>query len=355
MEFKSGIEPTGAFCSFELTRGALVLVRDVMLARPGETVVITCDSSGDRRVAEAVAEAAFSVSAIPVLLYYPTPLQTFASEMTPPMAAATAAADIWIEFAYATVMHSQSWRDALKAGCRYINLTGMDVRMMVNCITRVEYDLMVELGRHFQKVLEGADKVEVRTARGTDLVGYNRGRKVRLSGEKATKKGYPIMLGGQVSWCPEEESIGGTLVFDGAVFPPEQLGILREPIRLELEGGVVTSIEGGAEADVFRAWMASFGDANMYRLAHYSLGFNPGVTAPTGRIVEDERVFGCIEFGLGSQGAAIMGKCWAAASHTDGVVLAPTILLDGEVFEEDGVYRDPTARDLCRRMGVEGY
>jgi hypothetical protein len=50
-----------------------------------------------------------------------------------------------------------------------------------------------------------------------------------------------------------------------------------------------------------------------------------------------------------------MGKCWAAASHTDGVVLAPTILLDGEVFEEDGVYRDPTARDLCRRMGVEGY
>lgn len=67
------------------------------------------------------------------------------------------------------------------------------------------------------------------------------------------------MLGGQVSWCPEEESIGGTLVFDGAVFPPEQLGILREPIRLELEGGVVTSIEGGAEADVFRAWMASFG------------------------------------------------------------------------------------------------
>ncbi len=26
----------------------------------------------------------------------------------------------------------------------------------------------------------------------------------------------------------------------------------------------------------------------MFRLAHYSIGFNPGVTKPTGRIVEDE-------------------------------------------------------------------
>lgn len=42
----------------------------------------------------------------------------------------------------------------------------------------------------------------------------------------------------------------------------------------------------------------------MFRLAHYSIGFNPGVTKPTGRIVEDERLFGCIEMGIGSQGAA---------------------------------------------------
>ncbi len=355
MEFKSGIEPTAAYRSMELAKGALTLVRDVMLAQKGETVVITCDSSGDRRVAEATAEAACAVGACPLLLYYPTPHQTFASEMSPPMAEATAHADVWIEFAYATVMHSQSWRNAMERGCRYINLTGMDVAMAVNCIANVDYDLMIEMGQHFQKRLGEADKVEIRNPAGTNLVAFNRGRKIRLSGEKATKKGYPVMLGGQVSWCPIEETINGTLVFDGAVFPPEELGILREPIRLDIVDGVAVKISGGREADVFRSWLDSFHDPAMFRLAHYSLGFNPGVTAPTGRIVEDERVFGCIEFGFGSQGKQIMGRCWSAASHTDGITLSPTILLDDELFEDEGIYRDARTVELCRKMGVSGY
>ncbi len=355
MEFKSGIEPTERFRSMEVMKGAFTLVRDIMLAKEGETLVVTCDSSGDRRVAEAVAEAAFTVGAKPILLYYPTPELAFASEMPAHMAAATENADIWIEISYATVMHSQTWRNTMAKGCRYICLTGMDVSMLVNCIAGVDYDRVIELGVLFQEILGKADKIEVRNAAGTSLTAYNRGRKIRLSGGRADVKGNPVMMGGQVSWCPIEETIEGTIVFDAAVFPPAQLGVLREPIRLELKEGVVRSIAGGREADVFRAWMESFSDPNMFRLAHYSLGFNPGVTAPTGRIVEDERIFGCIEFGFGSQGKQIMGKCWSAASHTDGVTLAPTILLDGVVFEENGIYKEPRAAEICRSMRVQGY
>ena len=163
------------------------------------------------------------------------------------------------------------------------------------------------------------------------------------------------MLGGQVSWCPVEETINGTLVFDAAVFPPAELGKLSEKIKLTIKDGVITDIEGGREAEIFKNWLESFDDPNMFRLAHYSLGFNPGVTKATGRIVEDERIFGCIEFGFGSQGESIMGAFWDAASHTDGVVSKPTIILDGKVFEEDGIYLDEKARDFCRRLGVPGY
>jgi leucyl aminopeptidase (aminopeptidase T) len=79
------------------------------------------------------------------------------------------------------------------------------------------------------------------------------------------------------------------------------------------------------------------------------------VIQPTGRIVEDERVFGCIEMGIGSQGAQIMGKTWSAASHTDGVVLNPTILLDGVTMEKDGIYQLQLLREVCRELGVPGY
>ena len=117
----------------------------------------------------------------------------------------------------------------------------------------------------------------------------------------------------------------------------------------------MTKVEGGRDADIFREWLASYNHPASYRVAHYSLGFNPGVMAPTGRIVEDERVFGGIEFGIGSQGASILAEKWDAPSHTDGTILKPTLIFDGVVFEENGVYLDEKARELCRRMKVAGY
>ena len=121
------------------------------------------------------------------------------------------------------------------------------------------------------------------------------------------------------------------------------------------EGRLVKVYGDGPEAKTFKDWIDAFGDPNMYRLAHYSQGFNPGVTKVTGRIVEDERVFGCMEFGIGSQGVKVGGAHWNAASHTDGILLKPTIILDGDVLEEDGVYQDPTVRALCAELGVAGY
>ena len=93
----------------------------------------------------------------------------------------------------------------------------------------------------------------------------------------------------------------------------------------------------------------------MYWLAHVSQGFNPGVLEPTGRIEEDERIFGCVECGLGTQGEGLGGKAWVAASHTDGITLNPSIFLDGEAIEEDGFYVHPTLVKLCRELGVAGY
>jgi len=354
MELNIGIEPAREYLSYELAKGALKLVKDVMLVKEGENVVITGDSSSDRRVVEATANAVYSIGAMPTVIYYPT-APTGSMEPPAPIAAAITNTDVWIEYAYATVQHCPSWRKSLENGCRYINLTGMDVEMMVKTITNVDYDAVIELGEFFKETIESADEIIVKSDNGTDLIAYNRGRRVRHSGQKATKKGYPVMLAGQISWCPIESTINGTLVFDGALWPPAELGLLKKPVKLELKEGRIVSIEGDLEARLFESWLKSFNDENMYRLAHYSLVFNPGVLKPTGRIVEDERVFGGIEFGIGSQGAAIMGECWAAASHTDGTILKPTIILDGEVFEENGVYILPKARELCRKLKVAGY
>ena len=354
MEYPIGVEMSNTYLSFEVTNAALKLVRDFMLVKEGENVVITADTSADFRVVEAVAGAAYSVGANPVIIHYPTSGKAF-EEPIRPVADAVEHADVWIELAYYCSMHTPCFKKALENGARFTCLNGMDVIMLVNTVGRVNYDVLIEFGEYLTDKVHRSNEVIVTDKNGTNLVGYNQGRGVKHSGQRAIKKGYPVMLGGQVSWCPVEETINGKLIFDSALFPPDTLGLLNSNVELTLEKGVVTKIEGGKDAAIFEKWLSKFNDPNMFRLAHYSIGFNPGVTKPTGRIVEDERLFGCIEMGIGSQGASLMGACWDAASHTDGIVSKPTILLDGYKLEENGIYVDPEARKFCKALGVEGY
>lgn len=354
MELRLGFEPENSYLKYELYKGAMKVVRDAMLAKPGETVLITADTSSDMRVANALAASAYAIDAIPVVAEYPTAKETC---IDPPkhLQEAACASDVWIEIADKNVQHCLSWQRALSCGCRYTCLTGMDVDMIVRCVTNVDYDKVIELGETMKNIIEQAKTIRVTSKYGTDLYGVMQGRKVRHSGRKAIEKGQSNMMCGQISWCPMESTIHGTLVFDGALWPPASIALLKEPVKLTLEDGRVTKVEGGREADIFREWLAGYNDPASYRLAHYSLGFNPGVLTPTGRIVEDERVFGGIEFGIGSQGASILGEKWDAPSHTDGTILKPTIYLDDEVFEQNGEYMNPKIRKLCVELGVPGY
>lgn len=354
MELTLGTEPTRTYLAFEIGRGARKLIEEVMLTKPGEQVVVTADTSSDWRVVEATAQAAFSAGATPTVVWYES-RPSAVIEPPPPVAGAIREADVWIEYAVAYLLHTEAYKRSLERGCRYICLTGMDVEMMVRTIAQVDYPKVIALSHALGGLVAKADTIRVTSPAGTDLGAVMGGRKIRYSGKLADTPGEPIMLGGQISWCPLEDTIEGTLVFDGAVWPPREMGILRSPIKLTVEKGRVTKIEGGAEAKLLEHWFASIGNPNIYRIAHYSLGFNPGVTRLTGRIVEDERVFGCIEFGIGSQGKHLGGPGWDAGGHTDGIVLNPSIYLDGEAMEEEGRYVHPEVAATCRELGVEGY
>ena len=354
MEYPIGVEMAPDYLSYEVSKAAYKLVKEVMLVKPGENVVVTGDTSTDKRVLDAIMNAAYIVGANPVLVYVPTNEKAYA-EPVAPLGNAVAVADVWIELSYSSIMLCESWRKAIEFVCRYINLTGMDVTMIVKCIGRVDVACVVELGEALKAKMEAANDIVIKDKNGTYLTARNEGRPVRHSGQLATFKGYPFMMCGQISWCPIEETINGKLVFDAAIFPPTDMGILSGNVELTLENGIVTKIEGGKDAERFRTWLQSFNDPNMFRLAHYSLGFNPGVKEATGRIVEDERIFGCMEFGIGSQGKMIRGSYWTAASHTDGVVSKPSIILDGVAIEENGKYTDPDLVAICKKMGAAGY
>jgi leucyl aminopeptidase (aminopeptidase T) len=145
------------------------------------------------------------------------------------------------------------------------------------------------------------------------------------------------------------------LAFDGNLWPPDEVRAnIRTPIKLKVANGIIKEISGGIEADIFRKWMTSFKDENMYRIAHICYGYNPGARI-TGNIAEVERVFGVVQVGWGTQGPLIRpdlgGKPgWRAAAHCDGIMLNPNVYLDGEIIEEKGKYVHPELAKLVKEL-----
>ena len=84
-------------------------------------------------------------------------------------------------------------------------------------------------------------------------------------------------------------------------------------------------------------WLKSFKDPAMHNVSHVSYGFNPGARL-TGRMLEDERVYGISCWGFGNQVALLQGKAGSAPAHTDGIIMNPSIWADRFQFEKDGQY-----------------
>ena len=143
------------------------------------------------------------------------------------------------------------------------------------------------------------------------------------------------MLTGQINVVPRFGSIQGTIVFDGSVTPPFGHSP-KTPIRLTVKDGVIQSVEGGEEAAVYEQYLRGFQDPGMLKMAHIAYGFNPGARL-TGSIVEDERVWGATEWGIGYVSeidAPPNGQ--DAVSHSDGICLQSSVWLDGVQIMDRG-------------------
>lgn len=347
MEFTKGTEPRDEYLALELTHAAYKLVREVRPVRPGQQVLISADTASDMRVVRATAGAVHAVGAVPTVVVYPTqpePMQ----QPPAPLARAATAADVWVDFAVSYQLYSPAYQAAIDAGCIYVCLTGMDVDMMVRTIGGPDHTALQRMATRLYELSQAAETVHITSRAGTDVT-----MRVDKAGDPfweppPAEGGFPQMLGGQSGFMIHRESVEGTLVFDGALWPPVELGILDTPISLTIEGGYIERIDGDREAAVFSRWLDSFDHPEAYLVDHACYGFNPGVVRPTGRILEDERVFGCMQFGVGA-------PAYGSPAHTDGVVLNPSVWLDEVQIEEHGRYTHPELVELCRHMPAPGY
>jgi len=336
----------------ELARSADFLCRNILEIRPGENVVLYADTATDPRVVQATSAAAHTIGAKVTTVWYETKGDI---DLPPPepVEAAVLAADMVIEFAVAYLVHSAMWHKARQKGVEMKCLTGMNADMMVRCIDPDVYPKMQEFGEAYRKVASRAkDTVRVTNRAGTDftckaMTPEEIAELMRRRGIKPGVKRRGGMLGGQGGLNANAKTMNGTLAFDGAFWPPSEVGALKEPIEMKVEDGLVTEIVSDHhEARIVKNWFAHFYDPDAYNILHVSTGYNPGVKRITGDIVEDERVFGCVEVGIGLASPTL-------ACHTDGIIINPSIWVDGELIEDTGIFVEPKLKKLAKGLGMQ--
>jgi len=343
------------YYEYELGKAAKILCEDLFKLKPGETFVITADTECEKRVIDATATAAFACDAKPMVIYTASPLGVGkAADPMLPLESLTAAllkADVWVEFNNKWLLYSTPYDIAMKENkkLRHLCLVGMNVDMMVRNIGRVDYPNLEKFMKLVTKKTLSAKHMRITTPAGTDVEFNNEpGRKPIMELGYADTPGSHMMAG-QIGWSPNFESINGTIVFDGSLVPPI-VGILKEPVRLTIKKGETVKIEGGKEATEYEKWLKSFNHPQMLKLAHVCYGFNPGARL-TGDILEDERVWGGTEWGLGNVGAILVPGGISGPSHTDGICLNSSVWLDGVQIMDKGQLLDPELKKLAEKLG----
>jgi leucyl aminopeptidase (aminopeptidase T) len=343
------------YYEYELGKTAQKIASELFKLRPGETFIVTADTESDARVVNALATAAFSIGAKPMVIWTPTPLGVGkAADPTLPVDSLTAAlkaADAWVEVNNKYLLYSTPFEIAERENkkLRYLNLSGMNVDMLVRTIGRVDMQALGEFQGKLTTMIKAAKKIRLTSPAGEDVeMEFDPNAPVVNDVGFADTPG-PHFLSGQLT-PGYSSSVNGMIVFDGSVVPP--IGLVKEPVKLHVENGRVERIEGGKDALALETWLRGFNDPDMLRVAHLSFGSNPGANL-TGNIVEDERVWGGTEWGLGYVGPDLTsdGKPIPAASHTDGTCLNTSVWLDEvQIFDKGRVVHKELV-GLAKKLG----
>ena len=330
----------------ELESAAKKLIEEIFAVRPGETVTITTDYDSNMTVTRAVADAAQNAGAHAVIIQCPTPGSVGkAADPDLPvevLSAALSATDVWIEFNHQWLLYSTPYERATAENkkLRYMCLVDFNEDLLIRTVGHVDTPQLQIFMRRVAELTRNAGTMRVTTPAGTDV--RFEIDPVHYVACDCGDASFPAvhMLTGQINVVPRFGSIQGTIVFDGCVTPPFGR-IPDEPIRLTVEDGIITAVDGGEDARTYEAYLRDFNDPGMLKMAHISYGFNPGAQL-TGNIVEDERVWGATEWGIGYVSDVDAPPCGQdAVSHTDGICLRSTVWLDERCILREGAVIDP--------------
>ncbi|KJR98210.1 MAG: hypothetical protein VR68_11390 [Peptococcaceae bacterium BRH_c4a] len=307
-------------------------------AKPGDKVLIITDTRIEPEVWGAMAAAANELDIEPSVAIM-TPRKSHGYDPTTPImnAARDPELKLVIYLTSTALAHSNLSEELIERGKSFILMEEVTSDMLLQGgPAYADYKAMGEMGARVADLFTKGNRIRVQSDLGTDLTASIEGRPGRNVAGKInilsqSGGGGCAFPDGEVHVCPLEGTGEGVIVLDTTA---HSVGLLKEPIRLTVEKGMVTKIEGGIEAERWRQIFNKYGDPNSYNCpAEIAIGTNPNITI-TGSMRTDKKLYGASHIGVGD--TIVIGGTCKAKLRLEGVIKEPVITVDGRVLTRGG-------------------
>ena len=360
-----------------LQEAARIAIEDSLKVKRDERVLIVSNPSGDvSLISQALFDAVIRVRARPVLIYQPVKTQMdFADPVV--IEAFKARPDVFISMSaeklgkdeagitrpyqhgtaqYDHIFHLQLYGEKTS---RAFWSPSTNLESFIRTVP-IDYTLLAQRCNAIKNILDRAAAVRVTAPGGTNVYIGLKGRLAKSDDGDFSRPGTGGNLpAGETFISPENGTAQGFIAFDGSISLHDRDILIHEPIRCTLEGGYITTIEGGVEArellqtitmaegraaEYEKAGRLPAGSGAIYaknarNIGELGIGLNP-LARITGNMLEDEKAFRTCHFAVGHN----YDEDAPALIHLDGLVKDPTIVAifeDGreQLIEEAGELR----------------
>ena len=232
-----------------MVKGAKRVVETCVGVRPGEQVLIVTE--GEKLpIAQAVAQAVYAVDAEPMIALM-LPRERDGQEPPAAIAAAMKESDAFIAVVGKSITHTHAVKEACKRGSRGVVLTQFTQELMTKGGLEADFREVAPTCKAVAGILAGAREVRLTTPHGTDLTFSAEGRRSNAM--------YCMVEPGEFSPVPTVEAnvspLEGTaqgIIVANASIPYIGIGLLEEPVICRVQGGRITAIEGGRQAEMLK-------------------------------------------------------------------------------------------------------
>jgi leucyl aminopeptidase (aminopeptidase T) len=302
------------------------ILNGCMGVKEGENVLVLTDPKR-LQIAELLIAGARELGAEAVMIEM-SERETHGSEPPDMVAAAMLSCDVFLAPTTKSVSHTDARKQASDKGVRAATLPQITEDMLERTMS-ADFSSIRRRSRALADLLTAADHVHITSAAGTDVTFEIHGRGgIPDDGDLREPGAFGNLPAGEGFIAPLEGKTNGRIVFDGSIWP---LGKLEEPLTITIENGYAVDLAGW-KAEEFRATLEPHG-REAFAVAELGIGTNEKAIL-TGNVLEDEKIMGTIHVAFGDNHS--FGGTVRVSSHQDGIVLEPTVEINGELVLEGG-------------------